>query len=302
MCLKDISSAVGNRHIDMFSVIKRLKKYTVTVKIDMEPPDKTKMIDKNLQSMLRPLNMTQDIFLCAKYKIRDGIISANTSRYGLVSFVGLFIVIFSHLHTLWFDLTLGFTGRLGRFVKVGYTTYAVFIVLGFLMHYYLNMKHRHTCVELLIKLQNAHKIIKIDAKEYAKTNWVIVVALNCVFFVWLTVFYSTLQVQLSQVIKIYFTIIFDFNLIYVARLLKLFRICLEAWIKNVNNSGHIWEPENEHWIRIFNAFMDILEAYQLLEKTLGALVSVLSHSLIKFPNSILGTIIFLLFAACFLYF
>lgn len=177
------------------------------------------MIDKDLQSILKPLNMMQAI-LCPKYRIRDDAIIVNNFRYGFLSVVGLFMITIPHLYALWFNLRFGSTGLLSSVVRMGYATYSFFLVFGFLMHYYLTMKHRHKNIVLLLKIQNAQRIYKIDANRHMIINWAIVVVFNCFFFFWLYFFYFTVEDIWSQVLKIYFTIIFDLHVMYAARLLN----------------------------------------------------------------------------------
>ncbi|PZC77113.1 hypothetical protein B5X24_HaOG203730 [Helicoverpa armigera] len=45
-------------------------------------------IEKDVQSLLKPFNIMFALFICSKYKIQDGLISANSMLYYVISTIG----------------------------------------------------------------------------------------------------------------------------------------------------------------------------------------------------------------------
>lgn len=73
-----------------------------TKQTDIEEPPEN-IIQKDLQSLLKPLNIIQTIFFDAKYKIRDKIIVINSTCYNIILIIATLI------------LRIGFHTILGKF-------------------------------------------------------------------------------------------------------------------------------------------------------------------------------------------
>lgn len=239
-----VTNTVEQSEVDMFTFTKRPKKNNV-IEINNRLSNEMTLIDKDVLLMLKPLNMMESLFLCAKYKIRDDMVLANNSYYRLVSLFGLLIIITLHLYALWFDVRFGNLGRLGSIVQMCYIVNAIFIAVGFLLNHYLTLKHRYNNVLLLLKLHNAHRIINVDARKCMKTNWVILVLLNCFFFLWLFYFWSTFDIHCWDIITTYSTILFDINVLYASRLLSILKLYLEMWIKHASKPGYIGDDNHD---------------------------------------------------------
>lgn len=260
----------------MFNSYKEHINFKANVKIKIEPPNEIDKIDKDLQSLIKPLDMMQAWLLSAKYKIQNDIISANNLYYSSFSGLGLFVLITTYLYAMYFDITSFETVELRNpIVWLNYFSNSIFIVLGFLLLYYTNFIYRHDNVFLLLKIQNAFRILKIDGQNYKRINWCIVATLFSLYLfslVYLCLAFTNFTWW--EVMSCGLLIFLDMNIMYSSRLLNLLRYHLEAWVKNVNDSACFGELNSEeYWIRLFTAFKDIFEAYQLLAKTNGVLVS-----------------------------
>lgn len=230
----------------------------------------------------------QSLFLCSKYKIRDNIVTANETYSCVFSCaVGLFIIIFSHLYSLFQDSTFGIRvkGMLSFLIYLGAIGNMVCCVTGFILNYYTSWLHRHDNVFLLLKIQNAFKNLQIDSRKFKS----LVVALNCYHYFWLGYFCCIFEAfRWWDIINSYVAILFDVNCIYMTRLLHLLTQYLKEWMKLLNRPGSIEESDDEAYsIRVFNVFMDILDAYQLLKKTYEVLVSRIDRiSIVFHPGGI----------------
>lgn len=256
----------------MSRILNRHKRSTI---VDNFQPNDMEVIDENLQSMLKPLNMMQALILCAKYKIRDDVVTVNSIQYSVLSLIGLFIVAITCVYGASLDLSSETKADVTVFDILHYVVSNGLCFIGYLLNYYTNFKYRYDNALLLLKTQNANNILKFDSKKYIRINWAAVVAMNCFYIFWMF-YYSILFLQFRwwDMMTSYFEILFDINVIYASRLLNLLTHYLIVWVKNVKSSGFLGEMDNEnYWSKIFNAFLEVFDVYQLLEKTFHVLVS-----------------------------
>lgn len=256
----------------MFSFLKRSRKSKV-LKLGIERHNDTNVIDKDLQSILKPLNLMQALFLSPKYKIRDDvIIKTNLNLYSLVIIVAISI---THLYCFSKDLSLMNLTIFSFALKISSVLNAFKVFFGVLLNFYINCYHRDDNVRFILKLQNAFRILKIDSSKFIKNNWFAILFLNCFYFLWLMSYsHQSGFFRWWKIITLFSVMLFDFNVLHASRLLSLLRRLLQTWIEEVNSSGYIRESDNEaNWIRRFNVFMDILKAYRLFDKTFKVLVS-----------------------------
>lgn len=250
----------------------------VIVKIESVNTNKMRVIDKDLQLMLKPLNVIQALFLCAKYKIRDSIIITNNVHRNLWSIASMLILTAFHFHSVYFNIKFKHPKQLSTFIQSLFLALGFVVGLKMVLNYYLTMKHRHENVMLLLKLQNVHRNIQIDGRKYTKANFAAVVALNCFYFFWMLLQCCAFKLYWWEYITIYSLLLLDINVLYAARILNLLRRHLEIWIKKVNGSGNDGDSESEtFWVKMFNSFVDCFDAYQLLKKIFEVIVS--THNL-----------------------
>lgn len=149
----------------MFSIFKRLQKVQVTNKTRRRQSVETHLIDKDLQSILKPLNLIQALFLCAKYKIRDDIVTANNICYSIVSFVIFLIINCTYAYSFSKILFLSAVKQYSQMIKFGFYTKFVSSLIGSFLNYYTNVSHRRDNVLLISKIQRAQSILKTETRN-----------------------------------------------------------------------------------------------------------------------------------------
>lgn len=265
----------------MFSIRRRPKKSKVTF-IQVEPSSTT-VINRQLETILKPLNIMQNLILSQKYKIQDDVITPNSIFYRCLSLLSVFMTTSVCIYSIRSSYTSKPRGALSLIILISYMFSNFIDGVGYWLNFFTNVKNRQNNVFLFLKLQNAFKFFKIDGIYYAFVNWTIVVAVIgfYIFFVWF--FWLSIEgFDAADILVTGFFIIFDLNILYASRLLNLLSCCLEMWVKNVNSLGYSDEVDNEtYWIRIFNVFLDVLDAYQLIQKTFQTLVSILKIKIKK---------------------
>ncbi|XP_026728058.1 uncharacterized protein LOC113494109 [Trichoplusia ni] len=271
----------------MFSSVKRLEKVRVTTKITVRQRNNNKMIDKDLQSILKPFNLMHVLFSCVQYEIRDDIVTTNHFCSGVVSFIVFLIITSIFAYSIFLNFRTSTVRNHSFIVKLGFFTKPLCSAIGFMLNYFTSIRNRNDNVVFLSKLQTAFRLLKIDSRKQMKANWTIVVALNCFYIIYILYFhYGFSSFEWCTIFMVYFDILFDVNVIYASRLLDLLRCHFEVLIKKVKSSGYIGESDNEElWIGIFNAFEDSIDAYKLLNKTFEGLI--VFYTVHSFFNAVL---------------
>lgn len=258
----------------MFSILKRRKIKTIADNIEARPAAIT-LIDEQLHSILRPLSIMLNLIFCAKYKIKSNVISVNSTCYSVFSLL-FFLFGMTLVHFFFVNGTLfGSVDTLSFFALMYYTVDAVTSDIGSLAFFYGNYKHRKSSVLLVLTIQNALKSLNVDARKYIKINWVLVVALNLFYIVFHVYFLGLVQnFRFSDIFNNLLFLNFDLNVIYLCMLLDLLSYIVEMWIQDVSRSGLSGEfNDDAYWIKMFNVFMDVFDAYQLIIKHFKYLVS-----------------------------
>lgn len=235
-------------------------------------------LERNLQSALIPMHIMLVLFFCAKFNIWDHKITPT----------GVYHTIFSALSTLTilcgcFYFMLGssfavFSGGFSYFQYLNKVYVHFLLFFGICLNFYINIIHKYNNVFVILKVQSIYQILKINEifKRLVFSNWAYVITLNCFHIAW--VFYSYYDYELNIVgvgisFMSYCFVSFDMTLLYAARVMKLLTKPLECWVKTVKRSGRVANSENEcYWNTMFEVYMEILEVYEICEKTFHQMV------------------------------
>lgn len=239
------------------------------------------IIVEDFQSMLRPLNLMQNIFFCAKYRIRNNFITKNSYCYKylpillcLAYITYLACLIYSFIYLLHFDVLF-----LSIALSIFYQFFSCF--LGYLLNIISNTIHKKNNILLVLKIQDVYTRLKINRKDIKYLvifNWAAVVTLNVLYIIEKTDFDP--EITIYRVINVLFTytnVLFELNVVYTVFFVKLLRKVLNVWVEETKT------PRSEdlqsvcHWNSMFKVYTNILEAYQLFQETFRLLVRTFTY-------------------------
>lgn len=245
--------------------------------IQVESIAGSNVVDKQLQYILKPFNVIQAFLFSNKYKIRDNVISANSFRECFVTLFGVLFATSSYVYALTRSATLTRTITLDFVISVSYLTTAAIDSIGCWLNYCTNVKNRQNNVLLVLKLQRASKFSSIECRKHVVVNSTVIAVLISFYILFVFLFWYYLRgFQVVDIINTYFFITFDLNVIYAARLLNLLSCHLEIWIKEVSRTEFDENLNSEvYWSRIYDSFMNVFGAYQLIGKSFKCFVSIL---------------------------
>ncbi|PZC73336.1 hypothetical protein B5X24_HaOG200860 [Helicoverpa armigera] len=223
------------------------------------------LVDKDVQSMLLPLNLMQYIAFCPKYCIKNNFISINSLFSNFISFCGLLIFLSSFLYrnTL-IAQSLGHSFTVFMYITAYFDF--VYYCCGYVMNFIVGIMQTKNSVNFVLTFQNIHRFLNNEtySRNFKVLNWIIVI-LTVVGQT--TIFaYFNITVGLSHYfIYISFIItVFDFNIIYATRLLGILENKLLLWSNNVLDLREIGEIYDENYCRnMYLAYVDILKCYEL---------------------------------------
>ena len=237
-------------------------------------------IDKDVQSMLFPLNLMQIVSsFCPKYRIRNNFISSNSLLSTFVSFCASIIfiallfysLVYKHIgehNDIEWDLSIP------RYItsKIDFVLFTFGIISNFLRSFL----HTKQNVIFVLKFQEINRCINtnISLKYFIIGNWF-------TFILFFTMI-CTVGIFFGLITKITFTTFtntlilsnFDINIIYVTRLIQLLKVKVDLWnIQVLQYQGMEDRDREDHCKRMFRAYGNVLLCYEILKNSFQQMVS-----------------------------
>lgn len=232
-------------------------------------------LDQHMQAFLRPLEISHSIYFLSKFTIRDNFITSNGPMYNFISLLGL--PVYAILLSLSDDVIIRIVGEnfaLKILVHFNYAMYFIFFtsLLG------ANIYNAECNVKLILHLKDSVKSLKYsdpNIKYLAKVNWL---AICLVFLMYLVPEIALcLDGNVLYALIDLFLISLDMSIVYVISIVELLKIIINVWLKEIKvrkercieNRDEI----NQTWKEVQDAFFNITEAYQVLQKVVYVPVS-----------------------------
>ena len=235
------------------------------------------VIEKDLQSVLKPFNAMEALFFCAKYRIRDNIITTNHYLYSILSvFVTSILSCYRYYQFFGFSSIFDFEG-----FQLWPRSHLVFIyflfVTGSFSSCCTNIFLESKNILFVIKIQDVYRVFHDTGsfKHFVVPNWIYVITINVYQIVWILYSYYVFDFVVNNFnLSSYFWIVHDIHLLYAATTLKLMTTLLKAWIKHVQKLGCVENAEHERcWNTMYQAYVNILDASKIFETTFHHMVS-----------------------------
>lgn len=234
------------------------------------------IIDKDLQKVLRPLNLVQTSLLCEKYTIRDNFITFNSYFYNFIAVLCTLLFRFVCLYLIIMPFKIDDDAK--RFIYTSNICDYIFYSIGYLLNNFTNIIQSYNNILLVLKIQHVHRILKIngqDLKSLVICNWICVIFLYS-FFIFNIIYICEAYPYISIIglIATFATIAFDMNIVYALLVMKLMNKTLYMWIENLQKSRYVEDTEREsYWKIMFDVYLNMQEAYKIIENAFRPLVS-----------------------------
>ena len=221
-------------------------------------------VDKDVQSMILPLNVLQTMLFCPKYSIKDNFITSNSRLSNFVSVSGtiLFLTIIScdfctAVTNSWFSIKTVLMSLLGRYI---------FVSVGVLMNVTLSLIHTNENVSFVLLFQDIHRIFnnEISFRRFVIINWLAIIFLVGCYVIAIATLCALLTFPILFIASGSILVSFDSNIIYATRVIQLLKNKVDLWnIRALQyQSRDRMETEN-HCKIMFKAYVDLLECYDI---------------------------------------
>lgn len=213
------------------------------------------VIDKDVQSMFLPLNIFQNIILCSKYCIKDGVITLNTSLRNFISLLGTILLCALFTYRIYFLFVLNDTMYFSSYFD------CIYYCFGFVMNSFINFVQTKNNIAFVLSFQSIHRFLndKTSFKRFVIQSWAIIFIGLLIYILFFSCLMFRLHVPLFGIICFYSLFSFDFNIIYATRLLKMLEDKVILW----NLRAVSFQAANKHdkvnSRKMFEAFVDVLQ-------------------------------------------
>lgn len=230
-------------------------------------------VTTDMQAMFWPLNLMQNILFCPKYGIKNNYISPNTFQSNLISVLAAIVFIVTYCCRCCF-LFLNEERAFASGVNVVFLCVfeVSFYTVGFLINAIASVTQTNDHIHFIIIIQKVVILFKHDLKKNTICNWISVVIFLVFSITYITCGYLLYEgTHKSLFWSIILLLSFDINMIYAISLLNFLQENINIWNNAVLSSG---DNRDQHMCRkLFQAYVRILECYNICNRTFGILVS-----------------------------
>lgn len=228
-------------------------------------------VEKDIQAILRPLNVITIMFLTAKYQIRDNFITPNTFMYHSCTFLATVLcvsVFFLRAYFIVYDEKQAFD-----VVRYWYNvTDFIMYFFGYMWNISTNISSTHINVDLVLRLQCAYKLLNISQNEIKNItffNWACTTCLLTSYIIKAILCWNyNLMASIYDLIIVLIVICFDYCILYLSRLLHLVQTSTKVLIEKIRFSENSEEMLVEsYYSTMFEAYDEILKVYDIIEES-----------------------------------
>lgn len=224
-------------------------------------------LDKDVQSMLLPLNLMQILSLNPKYNIKNNFINPNNISDKFILLCGIVIFLTSNVYRI---VEILLDDNMKRYIRIEFLYFAScldfsFFCLGFITNFIINFIRTKETVKFILIFQEVHRYLHNQArvKLFILRTW-FCIGLLFGYYV-LVIFYEYLM-YLNPPWNVTFNLVIqitlDFNLIYAMRLIKLLTDKVDLWNRKLLLSHK--NGSNKRRCKImFQAYVQIMKCYKI---------------------------------------
>lgn len=237
-------------------------------------------VDKDLQSMLYPLNLTQKYVFCPKYRIEND----HIVPVGLVhKLINLCFVIMSLLLFTYRWYTRYFNKKISEFYKVSdfYTNCLdfSFTLVNILLNNSTMYFKSNDYITFVLKLRDIHRFInnKIGFNRFIVGNWISIVLIFSYAVTFVLSVCIILRLPFHDYMCGFILCSVDLNTVYVIRLIKILKEKVLLWNSLTCKSSIMSDKErSEFYLRMFQAYENILGCFNAYKRSFQIVVSFFS--------------------------
>ena len=235
------------------------------------------LVDKDVQSILQPLNLMQILVLNPKYYLKNNFIHPNNHFNKLISFLGAVLYVSTSLYR---DFAVLLDENLRRYSVINFLYFAsifnsIFFCAGYIMNFIVSTVQSKKNVAFVVGFQEIHRYLN-DEKNLKRsiiTSSIYPAAIFAVYFILICLMFSFHTTpQFIIIFNLLSLITIDTNIIYATRLIQLLTDKVTLW----NDRVLLLAKEDCNEIeckKMFQIFMQISKCYAIYKDVFQTLVS-----------------------------
>lgn len=234
-------------------------------------------VDKEVQSTLFPLDLVQNITFYPKYRIKNNFITPNSlisKSVSLIVALVLSLLLVYNTRMLYFH-----NDSAGATTFMRFTSYfdTCFYSSGFAMNFLIAAFQTKKSTQFVLTYQKVHRLLNAEGslKDFIIWNWIIVIGAMGGHVVVVTVCCILFKLPYSLYYICYIVFMFDLNILYAIRVIKLMESQAVLWNIHVLNSQEMANIcEKTYYIKVFQAYTGLLECYTIQKDCFQHFVSI----------------------------
>lgn len=223
-------------------------------------------VDKDVQSMVLPLNLMQYFIFCPKYRIKNNMITPNSLLSNCFSIIITLFYIF--LTILCAYLYCSSKKQINSFSDISSIYHCIFYCIGFVVHFVTGIIQTKKHVHFVLTFQKIHRMLKNETNfnYFIIWTWMLGIIALGFYVVHFTYIMFKINSSFFHIYNGYLLVIFDFNIIYAARVIQMLTKKIELWNFHVLNPRELQDKHGENYIKnMFDTYVHILECYDIFK-------------------------------------
>lgn len=222
-------------------------------------------LDKDVQSMFLSLNFMTNILLCPKFSIKNNFIKPNSRLSSFISVISTalfcFLFFFSCFPYMFyskiqFDSIESFTTLLD----------SIFYGSGFIMNCILCVIRTNRNVQFVLYFQHLHRCLDDSTgfKRFIKLNWFIFTFILSYYISYYSYLSISMNINFCELLMLHFLILFDLQMVYAMRILKLLGCKASLWNMKVMSCDDYDNVRVKDFCKkMIEAYFCILKCYDI---------------------------------------
>lgn len=246
-------------------------------------------VDKELQDILRPIDLLQTAALLKKFRIENNFVKSNSNLAKLITLLGVLIMIFLHILDGVVAIYNAFQFKKSVSSFILQSTMLVFHLFGILLNMTINFIHSKNNVQIIVKLQSVRQLtkgLKNDSRKIMIWNWFhtianIALSIGNIYFFW--------ELFGLSCVGGYVMFYFDVNLVYATEIIRLIRSELEILTTRLKQECEHHDSLQKlprkimqescklvklSFKELFRAYLDIFDVFDKFKKASQVMVNI----------------------------
>ncbi|CAH1640574.1 unnamed protein product [Spodoptera littoralis] len=244
-------------------------------------------VDKEVQTMLLPLNLMQYITYSPKYCIKNNYIFPNNLLTYCLSLTATIFIIVSYITSHHLSIISGTKENVGFLDYLSFYDSA-FNSIGFTLIFVIQIMQSKNSVMFVLMFQKVHRVLnnEINTNQTVFVIWTVVILTSLFFPCYFTAYCILANFPFRFLIATFFLAVFDFNIVYATEVIKLLTNKVDLWNNHVVRGEELEDRHGgDYYEKLFQTYDEILECYDIHNTCFRTfimfyIVEVFNHSLV----------------------